>query len=73
MSPEGWGTYASVVVVMLAMIFFVNPSISFGLAFLATLDKDLVMILRPFLYISIRTKFTCDIRVEYASQEERTY
>jgi hypothetical protein len=38
---------------MFAMIFFVNPSISFGLAFFATLDKDLVMIFRPFLPISM--------------------
>jgi len=46
------GTYASVVVVIFAIIFLVNPSISFGLAFFATRDKDLVMILSPFLTIS---------------------
>jgi len=34
-------------------MFFVYPSISFGLAFFATLDKDLVMIFKPFLQISI--------------------
>ena len=36
-------------------MFFVYPSISFGLAFFATLDKDLVMIFKPFLQISLVT------------------
>jgi hypothetical protein len=52
-SIKGQRTYASVVVVILAMMFFVNPSISFGLAFFATLDRDLVMMFKPFLLVSI--------------------
>jgi hypothetical protein len=46
------GTYASVVVVILAMIPFVNSSTSFGLAFLATRESDLVIIFNPFLSVS---------------------
>jgi hypothetical protein len=53
-------------VVILAIMFFVNPSISLGLAFFATRDRDLVMMLRPFLNVRIRTKFTCDSRIEDA-------
>lgn len=44
----GW-TYASVVVVIFAMIPFVNPSISSGLAFFATLANNFEMIFSPFL------------------------
>jgi hypothetical protein len=49
-----WGekTYASVVVVILAIMVFVNPSMSFGLDILATLDNDFVIIFSPFLSIS---------------------
>jgi hypothetical protein len=46
------GTYASVVVVILAMIPFVNPSTSFELAFLATRESDLVIMFNPFLSVS---------------------
>jgi hypothetical protein len=41
--------HASVVVSMLLITVLVKPSMSSGWAFLATRERDLVMILRPFL------------------------
>ncbi len=53
--PDKGRADASVVVSIFAMIFLVKPSISLGCAFFATLERDLEMILRPFLLITSAT------------------